>query len=103
ATPILNLVSGADALQYRRKLQDTLDRLKYDHQSEDIREAKEVVEAATAALRSPVLFSSLVQSTVTETLGKKYGTYINDTDGYYALHAEEKPVEEVKVPWYMRE
>lgn len=86
---------GAVSLPIKHVLGDLYGRLKSDYESEEVREARQVLEAAEAHLADPRVYIPLVERTATELLGREYGSYINSTDKFFEDKPELKPADYV--------
>lgn len=81
---------GADA-KIRLQLSGTYDQLKRNFETDEVREARDIMELANAMAEDPHLYTSgIVHDSAVETFGAEYGRYIDKTDSFFAYEANSK-------------
>lgn len=83
ATSVMGATGSND--QVRLKLSQTFERLKMEFDSEEVREARTILDAANAALADPTVYNRYaVEATVTDMFGRAVANNINTTDQFFA-------------------
>ncbi|HET7579769.1 MAG TPA: hypothetical protein VFK33_10845 [Bacillales bacterium] len=89
--PHVTNIAGNDANRYRLKLAGMYEDLQRNHVSDDVKEAREVLEASNHALGNPKIFAPLVEENVSEMLGGEYGRQVNEPETFFESNADLKP------------
>lgn len=87
---------GAVPLPIKHVLGELYGRLKSDYESDEVREARQILEAARAMEEDPKIYASpIVRDAVTQSLGTEYARYMDDTYAYFADKPDLKPADYV--------
>ncbi|MNI63906.1 hypothetical protein D3C73_1193160 [compost metagenome] len=92
---ILAMTAPRDAAKMRHDLAQHFSGLTAKYESPEANDARETLEAADSMDQS-AFFNDIVRQAVNDTVGVRYGSFINNTDDYFAANEAERPVVEEK-------
>lgn len=90
------IVSSAEGARLKPQLARMFDGLKSNHESDEIVEARGILEAAKEAEARPQLYTGgIVSDAAISTFGREYGAFIDNTDAYFERNVDDKPADYV--------
>ncbi|MFD2615726.1 hypothetical protein, partial [Paenibacillus gansuensis] len=96
AMPIVSLAGGADSAKYRLQLSQAYDGLKSKFETDEVREAREILETAKSIEEDPKLYPpGIVQEAATIAFGREQSVFMNNTDAYFERNPGERPADYV--------
>ncbi|MFC5650911.1 hypothetical protein ACFPYJ_17685 [Paenibacillus solisilvae] len=88
------ILAAPEGVQLKLQLARMFEGLKTNHETDEIREAREILEVAKANEERPTLYTAgVVHETAVDIFGAEYGRFIDKTEVFFESNADVKPAD----------